>query len=306
MRIACILFPRLGVQLARAAHPAAPREVVLLAGDGDEALVSAASARASAAGISPGMLSAVARARCGRALFLADNAGDRIELLERIAMILQGRATNLVAIESSEHLLVDLAGMDGLFRDEQSAAVALLAFARTWSGLDVRVGVASSRAGALEAARSALHGPVVVPDDGAVAEPLAPWRGEQVTATAAIPAGSDARAVRSRLARLLTNLEAVLAGRDESFRLVSVALSGPGAPGTWTAVSRTPMHRASEALAVLSAKLPTEALESVRTLTVRLGRLGPATSIRPLAVAPAAPFAAVPRRPKQIPLLRAS
>jgi hypothetical protein len=55
MRVLCLLFPRLSIQLALQQRPGlAGRPVALIAGAGDSALVSAASTEAAARGWSPG------------------------------------------------------------------------------------------------------------------------------------------------------------------------------------------------------------------------------------------------------------
>ncbi|MGH2633533.1 MAG: hypothetical protein ACRDG3_08995 [Tepidiformaceae bacterium] len=314
MRIVCLLFPRLAVQLARRTHTEAPRALILLAGEGDEALVSAASPEASAAGVTVGMLATTARGHSRTAHFLADNAGDCLETLEAIAAILRTRATTSVALGGVDHLFLDLAGLDNLFIDEATAAAALAALVRTWGGLEVRAGVGGSRACALAAARTARHGPVVRDGDhlcseaGAAAgrQSIAPWRAEELAANASLPADADARVVRARLVRLLASLETILDGRAESFREVTVTMESPMGRRTSTVRSHAPLHSAAEALALLSNALAPEAFEPMSSITVTFARLGPAVRVHAMVSASPPVFLGPPMRPRQAPLLRAS
>jgi len=309
MRMACILFPRLPIQLARRGHAELPRSLVLLAGDGDGALVSAASPDASAAGITVGMSAAGARARCSSAAFLPDNAGECLETLEAASAILRARATPSVAIGGRDHLFISLAGLELLFVDEATAASALVALVRTWTGFDGRAGVAGTRDAALEAARTARRYPVVVIEsDTSGWETIAPWHDDTLTARHNFPSASTSKDVRARLVHLLLRLEAILDGRGESFREVTVTLgTTAGGSNSWRVGSRAPMQRAAEALALLGEQLGPSAFESVERIDVELARLGPAMEVVPSpAMAAPAVFIQSPARPRQAHLLRAS
>jgi len=308
MRIACILFPRLAIQIARRGHPGLGRSLVLLAGEGDGALVSAASPDASAAGITVGMSAAGARARCSSAAFLPDNAGECLETLEAASAILRARATPSVAIGGRDHLFVSLAGLEPLFVDEATAASALLGLARTWTGFDGRAGVGGTRDAALEAARTARRYPVVIESDTSGCETIAPWHDDTLTARHSFPFASTPKDVRARLVHLLLRLEAILDGRGESFREVSVTLgTTAGGSNSWRAGRRAPMQRAAEALALLGEQLGPNAFESVERIDVELARLGPATEVVPIpAMAAPSVFIQSPARPRQAHLLRAS
>jgi hypothetical protein len=307
MRIACLVLPNLAIQLCRQAHEDAPRMLVLLAGDGDGAVVTAVSPGAQAIGITVGMTALAARARCPSAWFGTDNAGNCIEMLESIAAILRLRATNSVAIGGADHIFVSLSGLEALFPDEALAAAALAALVRSWSGLDVRAGVAATRANALDAARRARRAPVVVENDTAASDEIAPWRDETVGARYSFSADATAKESRARLVRMLTATEAILAGREESFREIRLTLQSETQTNTYRLRSHRPLHRAAEAVALLANAVPPDAFESVSAIEVELGRLGPTWEVV-AAISPAMPgrFVQAPARPVQARLLRAS
>ena len=308
MRLLCLHFPRLAIQLLRRDRPdLAGTPVVLVAGDGDNALVAALSAELSASAIAPGMLASAARARCPRASFLPDNAGDCLAALEEAASILRIRATPAVVVASREDLFVDLAGLGDRFPDEESAAVGIATLVRSWTGLDVRAGVGPTREAALAAARSALRQPMVEPVRDEPTERLLVSPDPAFVARAEWPSPSGPVAVRARLARMLATFETVLTTRSESFRHLRLSLrDATGAERTLTVASHEPLHHAAEALALLADQLHDVALSGVVAAELRLSRIGPSTRVEPVrAGVPArrSGASAVPFRPS---LLRAS
>lgn len=307
MRIVCLMLPNLAVQLARKADQDKPRLLVLLAGEGDQAVVCALSPGAQAAGVTIAMSAVAARARCPSAWFGTDNAADCIETLESIASILRQRATNSVAIGGVDHIFVSLSGLEGVFTDEAVAATALAALVRSWCGLDVRAGVAASRAAALDAARRARRTPVVVEESVDGGDEVDAWREETIAARHAFAAGTTPKEVRARLMRMLTAMEAILDGRNESFRQVRVTIGQQARTKTYCVRSRQPLHRAAEAIALLASELPADAFESVLAIDVQVGRLGPSWRIvAPVPAAISGHFVQSPARPLQARLLRAS
>lgn len=308
MRLLALAFPRLPAQLARIGKPElAGRPFVVLSGDGEGALVAAASPEASAAGIERGMLATSARSRCPRLLEVPANAGDCLEILDQTACILRNRATPHVAIEGPDHILVDLRGLDTRFADEDGAAVALAMLVRSWTGLDVRAGVAGTPDAALAAARSARRLPVVAPQDASEPRRLAIPNEPAISAFFAFPAPVAAVDCRARIARTLARLETVLAARNESFRALTLTISGAAGDAARLQVgSREPMHSAAEAMEQLAPRLGTTLLDGAVRLEVTLRRLGPSMRVEPLRRQPARPpFVAVAADPGR-PLLRAS
>jgi hypothetical protein len=310
MRLLCLLFPRLGIQLARRRQPALQgRAVVTLAGEGDEALVSAASAEATAAGVVAGMLASAARVRLAGATFLDDNATECLDLLEGAASILRLRATPTVAIGGREHLFVDLCGLESRFPDEEIAAGHLAQLVRSWTGCDVRAGVGSTREGALEAARQARRLPVVSEEAvGGQPLPVAHEAEPELRASYSWQSPAQPIAVRARLVRMLGSLQTLLEARHESFREVSLELRhASGAAGTVTLHPSSPMHRAGEVLELLAGQAPDDVLAGVVGLALTLSRLGPDVRIEPVRrETRSAPVVESPIRPIQRRLLRAS
>ncbi|HEY4668828.1 MAG TPA: hypothetical protein VIH05_03535 [Tepidiformaceae bacterium] len=217
MRVLCLYFPRIAIEVATEGRPElAERPVVTLQGSGDTALVVSASAQAAAAGVVPGMSAAEARRRCPGAVFLADTSPECFERMERIASIIRVRATPLVAVGGPDHLFIDLAGTEALFGREETAAGRLGQLAETWLRLPVRAGVASSREEALGAARAARFRPIVVPQqvaDGAD-RPISSYSEQSIAVEGTIRGGRE----ETELARMLRGAQAVLEGRSEGFR----------------------------------------------------------------------------------------
>lgn len=219
MSVACLLFPRLGLQLAlqQRAVPVG-RPLALLSGHGDAALVTVASREAAAEGVIAGMPAAQARSICRDIAFVPDNAGACLDALDRIASIVRKRTTAEVAVGGRDYLLVAIDGAEAAV-----TAGRLLELAVAWSGLEGRVGLGTSMERAVAAARR----PRPVADgehagDGAAVESLPrhePLAAEVRTAT---PMGQ--LSVRAALRRIAAGLGAVLETRHESFRLARLVI----------------------------------------------------------------------------------
>jgi hypothetical protein len=280
MRLLALVLPRLGIQLAQRADPAlAGHPVALVAGSGEGALVAVPSVEATAGGIETGMTVSQARGRVPALLAIPDNAGDCLDELESLASILRTNATTSVAIVSRDTLIVPLEGLEGRFPDEMSAATALSKFARTWTGLDVRAGVASTIDGAVQAARGARRFPVVSPD--ALPGGMLPPNRSDLAACAKWNTPQAAAAVESRLARALTTLESVLEASPASYRGVRVALQKESHTDNWNLRATQPLHTAAEIFELVRSRVPAAALEGVTGFTVRLERPGPDVRVNP-------------------------
>lgn len=277
MRVLCLFFPRLGLQLALRQRPALEgRTLVLLQGHGEDALVTAATADASGRGLLAGMTAAEARRRVPDARFLPDNAGDCLDELERVADIIRRRATPLVEIGGREHIFVDVTAVadDG---DEGALAGTLGRLASSWSGLTVRAGVASGRAEALDAARVARLGANVSSSVIASPEaPIAPYREEVVGATVDAVPGSD---IALPVQRLLRRLDIVLTAREASVREVRIVIERPG-----TAIEqRLRLRQPAASTAAVRAALfdDPSPLRDATAVRIELRRLGPDVRVRP-------------------------
>ncbi|MCC7365556.1 MAG: hypothetical protein IT303_14415 [Dehalococcoidia bacterium] len=284
MRVLCLLFPRLSIELTLRARPAlAGRPFVLLAGHGADALVTATTAELTGRGLVPGMSAAEARSRAREALFAPDNAGPCLDELERVAVILRARTTPLVELGGRDHLFVDITRLASGPREEERLARRLAALASAWTSFAVRAGVASSRAAALEAARAARRGPQVYPALlDAQEPPIAPYRMQQLTAAVTFEPGANELAIRAAIQRLARKLDLVLAARSASARHATIRLAlENGETREQLLRLHEPAHRASCFLDAV-----TRAASSVQglvTLEVALGGLGPDVRVAPSA-----------------------
>ncbi len=288
MRILCLLFPRLSVQLALQQRPdLAGRPIATIAGSGDMALVSAVSTEAAARGVVAGMTPVQARPRCPGATFLPDNAGACLDELERIASIVRTRATGIVAIVSREELLIELDSLPAhLGADEAEVASRLAGLVRMWSGLGVRAGVASSRAGAREAARGARLGPVIRPPVLAWGEPpLQASSTGPLAAEVLIPQGTSPLAARARLLRATQQLQALLDGAGQSYRELRVVVRNESGVDTHLRRLIEPTSDVQEALTAASPALVDEALAAATSVRLEIGRLGPDVRVEPATAA---------------------
>ncbi len=280
MRLLALVSPRLGIQLARRADPTlSGRTIALLAGDGEAALVAVPSVEATAGGIETGMTIAQARERVPALVALPDNAGECLDVLEDLASILRTNATPNVAIVSRDTILLSLEGLESRFDGESGAANALVRFARMWSGLDIRAGVAGSVDGAIHAARSARRFPVIC-SDTKDAEPL-PRMAYELGARANLGGPQSAAAVETRLARALATLETALEAVPASYREVRFELTTNGRVNRWTLRAAQPVHTAAEAFDIVRTRIPADALEGGSAFAITLRKPGPDTRVNP-------------------------
>lgn len=280
MRLLCLVFPRLGIQLARREDPAlAGRPTALLAGDGEAALVALASVEATAAGIETGMTAAQARDRCPAVTVARDNAGECLDELERIASILRARATTDVAIVSRDAVLVSLAGLEDRFADEMAAATALARLARSWTGLDVRAGAAGTVEGAIAAARTARRFPVSCPSSGP--GQALPMLSGSIAGSVSWGVGASVGEAGARLEKLLAKLETAVEVQGLSFREVTMEVTRPSGSLAYRLPSGMPLHRAAEARELILARLGAGALSGTTGIEVALGRMGPSVRVEP-------------------------
>jgi hypothetical protein len=252
---------------------------VLLASDGEASLVTVASVEASAAGIERGMTASQAHERCPAAMAVRDNANACLDELERMASMLRMRATTDVAIVSRDALIVSLRGLDDLFPDEAAAATAIVRLARSWTGLDVRAGVADTAERATALARTARRFPAICQVTGpgevlpALPDSLAGrmhWRGE-----------ADPEAAGDRLLGVLRKLEAAVEVHGLIFREVSLEVARPSGSLVYRLRCGVPLHGAAEAHQFILARLGTAVLSGATGVEVVLGRLGPAVRVEP-------------------------
>jgi stage V sporulation protein SpoVS len=306
MRVLALVFPRLGIQLARANHPEpAGRPFALLSGEGDAAMLSTVSVEATADGVEPGMTALQARQRCPGITLEADNARECIERLESITSILQTRATNSVAIVSRNAVAVSIDGTERQFGDESAAAHAILGVARSWSGLDVRAAVASTVDEAVCAASKARRFPVMCPDSGI--EQVTLPRYEPLSVSFDWEGPASATVASARLNRMLGSLQQLMSGYGASYRRITV--EAEHGPYRWAFGIRPsqPIHTSAEVAELLRGKLDDGRLEGLTSLRITLEGAGPAVLVAPWR-APTATLhqLAGPAVPLQHRLLRAS
>ncbi len=278
MRTVCLWFPRLGVQLASRQRPAlAGRTVVLIAGHGDDALVTETTCDAAVLGVLRGMSAGQARGRSPGAVFLPDNAGHCLDELERIASIIQTRATDPVAIGGRDHILIQA---DPAV-PEAALAARLAALATAWSGLATRAGLADTASEALDAARASRGRPVVCPPQGA-GETVVPYRPESITARSRVAIGSGELAIRATLQSLLAKAQAILEARGQGYRRVEITITGGDGAITRTRLTpQSPAHDTAGIAPLAVRTLPPGALTGARSLEVTLDRLGPDVRVQP-------------------------
>ena len=285
MRLLCLYFPRLGVQLAREKDPLlAGAPLALVTGEGDAALIAVPSVEATAAGIEPGMAAARARASLPGLAFLPDNAGACLSTLERIASILRARTTPDVAIMSRDAIVLSLAALDDRFADESHAAESIARLARSWSGLDIRAGIAATPDAALRAARGARRFAAICPGDGpagAITPPPA-----ELAARTSWGTELGAIAAAARFASLLGRLQPALDGYGLSFRRLHLTIERAGRTDSCLIQATEPLHTADEAVLLVQSRLGRGALDGVTGISVRLAGIGPAVRVAPWRPAP--------------------
>lgn len=268
MNVLCVYFPRLQVQAAVRNRPhLAGRKLVLVTAAGDDALVAATTNGPSLDGVVPGMRAAEARRMSPRAAFAPGGIALSLDILEPTADLLRGRVTPLIEIGGIDHLFLGMPALDG---EPRANATRIGALVRSWSGLEVRVGVGPSRASAFDAARCARSG-VGVEDLAAVVSdtPIRPWRRDTIEAAFTLATPADATRAAKKLA-------AVLTARGEGWRTFRVT----GAAGAVLNSRTTEPVYESEALeARLRAALAD--LGDDRMVRVTLGDLAPDLRVKP-------------------------
>ncbi len=301
MRLLALVLPRLGIQLARRADSSLiGRPVALVSGAGESALVALPSVEATAGGIETGMTLSQARERVPSLAAIPDNAGECLDALDDLASILRTNATTNVAIVSRDAIIISLQGLESRFDGESGAANALSRFARMWSGLDVRAGVAATADGAVHAARTARRFPVICSGSGPT-ERL-PTAAEPLAARSRFDAPQSAAAVESRIARSLTALETVLEERPGSYRSVIVELSRGRSTDRWNLRATQPLHTAAEVFELVRSRISAHDLEGATAFAITLERPGPNVRVdpwrRPVATMHTLAGPAVPVQPR--------
>ncbi len=276
MRTLCLLFPRLGIQIARRENPGIRgRPAGLITGDGDTGLISVVSVEATAAGVETGMTPEQATERCPAIVFERDNAGACLGELERMASILHVKATTDVAIVSRDAVAIGLGGLGCQFADESAAANALAQLARSWTGLDVRAGVGSTVEAGLAAARTARRYPVICPEDGpGEALPVMP---SEVSGSVRLQPGQEWARAGALLDRLTMGLQVY----GLSFREVVIEVERPSGGASMRIRSDAPLHAGAEALALIRDRAGSGALAGASALRVSLRRVGPRVRVDP-------------------------
>ena len=288
MRVLCLFFPRLSIQLALQQRPElAGKPLATIAGTGDTALVSATSTEAAARGAVAGLTPGQARSRCPNAVFLPDNAGACLDELERIASIVRTRATGIVAIASREELLVDLDSLPShLGSNDYEVATRLAALVRMWTALGVRAGVGSSRAEARGAARGARRAPAIRPPVLAWGEPpLQASSAGPLAVEVLIPLGTSPLAARARLHRSTHQLQALLDGAGQSYRDVRVTVTDGAGNENRLRKLIEPTSDVQDALRAGSPVVTDDALANAASIRLELDRLGPDIRVTPACAA---------------------
>ena len=278
MRVLCLYLPGLGMQLVARRRPElAGRPVVMLDGAGASATVVEARGALPGKATLTGIPAAQARARCPRAVFLPDNLGDCLDELERVAAVVSRQATPLVEVGGRSHVFVDLAGLDGRFASEVQAAERIAGLVSEWSGLAVRAGVAGARAEALEAARGARSGPMVVAPAGQLAlDHERPIRGSgEVSGSEALPPGTDAERARERLAALVARVTKLVTVSERGFRRLEITIEGAGATQQIRARSAVPVLDPARALALVAGPVSSTTFDGAARLSVTASGLVP-------------------------------
>lgn len=223
MRILCLLFPRLPLDLALRVRPGLrPGPVALLRGAGAGANVTIVSCELSARGIVAGMSAGEVSRRAPGTLFLPDNAGACFEALERVAGLLRRKATPFLEVGGRTHVFADLTRLAHGPVEEERVARALAALVTTWLESPARAGVADTRAAALEAARAARRAPQVVPGSLEEEPAIAAWPPGSVRVAADCRPGAGAPGFAATVDRLARKLDLVLAGRGATARVLSL------------------------------------------------------------------------------------
>ncbi|MBE7518737.1 MAG: hypothetical protein HS107_05775 [Thermoflexaceae bacterium] len=277
MRLLCLYFPRLGIEIALRQSPHLHgRSVALLSEPGADGRVMAVSAKAREHGLLPGMVAGEARRRDRACVFLPGNAGAEIAALERIAAIIRLRATPLVEVGGASHLFIDLTSPGGVYASETAAAHGLRQLAGAWGGVSVRVGAGSTRQAALAAAirEQALPSALDARDPGDE-PPVAPFAERSLSIRVRFGGELAATAARARLGQALARLDSILDARNESFRGLRIEVECDGDTQRLTMRFANPVNDAGRALSALESHRCDSRAASEHVVLVTLGRLCP-------------------------------
>jgi protein ImuB len=210
MRLACVYVPDLALQAILRRDPEHRDDAVALSdGPGERARVIAATAKARQAGVRPGLTAsqarAVAAARLGvdRLRVVAAQSADTAATVAALADLGYGFAPRVES--AGERIYFDVGELTQLFpHGERAIAQAIGAQARRL-GLEVQIGIASSRAVARVAAQAARADEIVVVPAGAERAFLAPVPIATLLAAGLPPVlAKDPRVQSGELAALFT------------------------------------------------------------------------------------------------------
>ncbi len=276
MRILCLFFPRLGIQIVQRERPEfRSQPLVLLQGCGDAAVVTAASAE----GLTRGMSAGQARQAAPSARFMADNASDCLDELDRLAAIVRRAATPLVETGGRDHLFVDVDGLADHFSSESNAAFRIASMLQERTNLDVRAAVAATRSAALKAARASRHGVQILDAEVTDCETVFTPADQTMTVSFEFPVAHDSAATDRVLIRQLGRLGDVFEARSRGYRLIELEIATLS--GEISAVRlrpATPMYSREDIVRVWNAERPEVRLADVRSVAIRCS--GPSLDVR--------------------------
>lgn len=279
MRLLCLYFPRLEIEIALRHSPhLSGRSIALLSRPGEDGLVTAVSARAAGHGLMAGMVAAEARRRDPGCVFLPDNAGAAFDELERIASIIRRRSTPLVEVGGTSHLFVDLESMGDAYASEAMAARRLQQLAGAWAGMSVRVGAGSTRGAARAAAMRGIFSEAASDGgDNETEPPVAPFVERTLSVSIVLKGGMAAPGSRETAARALARLQAVLDARAEAFREVRICVDCGDGPRETVERYLNPVGATDRALSAIEAHACDSHDGAPHAVRVTLGRLCPGT-----------------------------
>jgi nucleotidyltransferase/DNA polymerase involved in DNA repair len=158
MKIACLLSPHLPVQVERRHNPSLAETPLVVGGrPWDAGAVLDCCPQAAAAGVGPGMRLSQAEALCPAARFVPAREEACRAAHDALAAA-AGRFTPTVETAGLGRLYADVSGLERRFGPDAHLARQMAREAARASGLDVRVGMASGKFVARQAARAARPG----------------------------------------------------------------------------------------------------------------------------------------------------
>ncbi len=280
MRILCLWFPRMAATLAVKQRPQLKgRPVVLLSG-GPNPVVSGCSVEATARGVRCGMAATEAQSLAPAAAVLPDNASACLDELERLALIFRHRISERAEIAGRDHLFLDLTAAAP---DQPEAALAarVISLARAWTALDGRVGVASSRRAALEAAQAARRFALILPPEDLAGGPaIGAYRDEVLAVERAFASVTDAARTRAALVRMLSQLQVILSARRQSYREAVVSIIRDDTIVPVTLRPHRPLHETGAVIDLLRRAVDGEVFAGAIAVRVELRRLGPDVRVK--------------------------